>query len=217
MKKAVISVFILIVSTNAFAKGAKDFSRSLYLENNSEEIIREAVLLNSNVKEIAGMYYLQTNIRKYRMYLLMKDETKIVLDSVRILEDNSIIGSLWRLGDYTDPAAIQYDKSLNRYIVSRIYSQEYLNEKYEEFVHTWDINLILNNYEEIKEFFASLPCLTSKDCTLMKEGRYKEIESLQHLDWKKIKDDYFSGYIVEKADDFSWSQWKVNKETAVNE
>ena len=189
-----------------FAKGAAEICRAIYRDKHSEEWIREAVLAHPNVKEIVKMIK-TTDSPQYRMYILMKDETKVILSGVSILDDNSIIGFSVRIGDYTAPRMLVYDTNIERYLYSNI-SAGYDNEKYQEYIDTMDLNFLLNNFKEIEEFFSSLPCLTKEETDLLYERREKEIQVLQNVDWEKVKKNY-SYYVVLKADDFSWSQWKV--------
>ena len=211
MKKLAIVIISIFICNMSFAKGVKEFSRSLYLKNHSEEIIREAVLSNPNVKEIVKM--IKATDSEYRMYILMKDETKIILSGIAIEYDDSITGSLERIGDYGDIRKLWYEDGLEKYELHRYkYSsnEKYFNETYYEYINSRDIIFLLNNYREIKEFFASMPCLTNEDWNLLKEGRFNEIEALKHIDWEKLKEKKFNNdYIVLKAEDFLWTQWKV--------
>ena len=71
INRFLLFILFMFLYNVTFAKGAKDFSRSLYLENHSEEIIRDAILSNPNVKEIAKMIKLPDS-SQYRIYLVMK-------------------------------------------------------------------------------------------------------------------------------------------------
>lgn len=208
INRFLLFILFMFLYNVTFAKGAKDFSRSLYLENHSEEIIRDAILSNPNVKEIAKMIKLPDS-SQYRIYLVMKDETKIILSGVRILENRSIICFLLRLGDYTEPRMLIYRKDKEKYYCEYV-SGGYNDEKFQEYINSRDLNLVLNNYKEMETFFVSMPCLKNEDLNLLEEGRYGEIEALNRIDWEKLREkEYANDYVVFKADDFSWSQWKV--------
>lgn len=204
-------MLFMVLCNAAFAKGVAEFCREIYRNNHSEEWIREAIQSNPNVKEIVKM--IKATDSEYRMYILMKDETKIILSGIAIEYDDSITGSLERIGDYGDIRKLWYEDGLEKYELHRYkYSsnEKYFNEAYYEYINSRDIIFLLNNYREIKEFFASMPCLTNEDWNLLKEGRFNEIEALKHIDWEKLKEKKFNNdYIVLKAEDFLWTQWKV--------
>lgn len=204
INKCLFLFLLILVSNIAFAKGAVE----LYTDAHSEEWIREAILSHPNVKEIAKMTKLPDS-SQHRIYLVMKDETKIILSGVRIFGDHSIICFLSRLGDYREPKMLVYSKDLEKYYCENV-SGGYNNEKFQEYINSRDLNLVLNNYKEFEAFFASMPCLTNEDLNLLKEGRWGEIEALKCIDWKNLREkEYANDYVVFKADDVSWGQWKV--------
>ena len=202
MKKLAIVIISIFICNMLFAKGAIE----LYTDAHSEEWIKEAILAHPNVKEIAKMIKVSDSPR-YLIYMVMKDETKIILSGVKAYDKDLITCTLSRLGDYTDPRMLAYNTTYEEYYCGNI-SAGYDNKKFQEYMDLKDINIVLDNYKEFEEFFSSMPCLTKEDINLLKERREKEIKVLQNIDWERVKKHY-SYYVVLKADDVGWGQWKV--------
>lgn len=124
-------------------------------DRNQQETIRKLINNRENVKEIISLIRSRDNSYKYNIRLFFSDGTKLSVGDVYLKNDKLYYGTLFQLGNCTEPRLLVYDGKtifMEKWRYTDI-SNPYVIEIY----HNHNLSCLLEKKDEMQMFLSSFP------------------------------------------------------------